>query len=607
MNQQPHAFRREGDTLNRMEIRLDNAPDALSVATLDSIRRLRVRSVQDLQQADYRVRAVLKNPLNDVRESYWLGHHTDEQEADAPLVQYRVRGVSGAGMSGKWVYSNLMTDEGEDILFQLLSDLADTLDWMDDPSIEYMMSKFLEELYKNDWVDRGATPERQYENQERIKQAIEEVVTLFGSHTKAFREIVRAEPKELALLFKVHGVQDLSNHQIKDELFHVFQGYLEDQIDWMSQDEAPQAWGSGGNPFAVLSEVFGLDIVSESAKESWNLFPDDHVHFRFRDIVNLTRDPVVNERFAVGQAEKTLNTFLFSLSVLWALPEDRLSMDLANLVEDVVEMQAEEHQMIIERDGMTDALLSDVLHLVFEQTGQENDLNVDLAAFWLMRMTEQGLRIHVDSERHERVVTGVSEQLSKTETEWNLFNETVMGGLDERIETGTDERVWNLERSVVGFLERVMRESNATPARRESKRAGTREYAQLLAWPRVRTSESIKGKVEDSVRVGFARRKVAVDSATVELIEHTLNHWGMKLIDRESAKVGSKEARFVDYLIGVDSTMDIQTRERKQEANYDFIGRERFKQEEKETQQFSFDELDDRFGLGGIEVGETNI
>lgn len=607
MNHQPRAIRREGDTLNRMEIRLDSAPDALSVATLDSIRRLRVRSVDGLEKADYRVRAVLKKSLDDVRESYWLGHHTAEQEVDAPLVQYRVRGVSDKGMSGKWVYSNLMTEEGEDLLFQLLSDLADTLDWMDDPSIEYMMSKFLEELYKNDWLDRGATPERQYENQERVKQAIEEIVELFGSHTRAFREIVRSEPKELALLFKVHGAKDLSNNQIKDELFHVFQGFLEDQIDWMSQHEAPQAWGEGENPFAVLSEVFGLDVLSESTKESWNLFPEEHVHFRFRDIVNLSRDPVVNERFAVGQAEKTLNTFLFSLSVLWALPEDRLSMDLANLVEDVVEMEKEEHQMIIERDGHTDALLSEVLHLVFEQTGQENDLDVDLASFWLMRMTEEGLRIHVDPDRHERVVTGVNERLKSEQTGWDLFEESLSSGVTEKVTSQTDGREWNLERSVVGFLERVLRESDARPARRESKRAGAREYSQLLAWPRVRTSEAVRGKVDDSVRVGFSRRLVTIDDTTVGLIENTLNKWGLRLIQREQAKVGSEESREVEYSIGVGSTEANQKKDRLQEADFHFNGMERFRQEEQETQQFSFEELDERFGLGGIEIGETNI
>lgn len=607
MKNQSNASRREGDVLNRMEIRLDTAPDALSMVSLDSIRRLRIRRVPALEQGSYRVRAVLSKAEHDVRESYWLGRHEEEREIDAPLVQYRVRGVSSQGASSKWVYSNLMTDEGEDILFQLLSDLADTLDWMDDPSIEYMMNKFLEELYKNDWLDRGATPERQYEMQERVEQAVSEIVTLFGDHTRAFREIVRAEPEELALLFKAYGVQDVNGNQIKDELFQVFYAYLEDQVDWANGDTAPEAYGEGENPFAVLSEVFELKALMEVARESWNMFPEDHVHFRFRDLVNLTRDPVVNEKFAVGRAEKTLNTFLFSLSVLWALPEDRLSMDLANLVEDIVEMQVDEHQMIIERDGATDALLAEVMRLVFEQTGQENDLDVDLTAYWLMRMTEEGLRIHVDTDRHERVTSRIDERVRHKEDERTLFDELIETDVSEQVSLERDGNVWNLERSVVGFLERVLRESGASPTRRERKAAGAREYSQLLAWPRKRTAEQVQAKIGDSVQLGFARRLVAVEEPTIGLIEQTLNRWGLKLLPTENVGIGTEEGRELLYSSSIGSTDRNRTIDRKQETEYAFNGHERFRQEEKEQQQYSFDEIDERYGLGYIQVGSTTI
>lgn len=607
MKNQPRALRREGDTLNRMEIRLNVAPDALSVVSLDSIRRLRVRKVPSLEVGDYRVRAVLSSAEHDVRESYWLGRHGEEREVDAPLVQYRVRGVSSQGSSSKWVYSNLMTDEGEDLLFQLLSDLADTLDWMDDESIDFMMNKFLEELYKSNWIDQGATPERQYLLDERVKQAISEITELFGGHAREFREVVRTEPRELALLFKTYGVSDVSAEKIKDELFQVFYGFLEDQIDWLSEEAAPEAFGSGSNPFAVLSEVFDLQVLSEVARESWNLFPEDHVHFQFRDLVSLSRDPVIHDRFAVGQVEQTLNTFLFSLSVLWALPEDRLSMDLANLVEDIAELQTDEHQVVLEIGGNTNALLSEILQLVFEQAGQENDLDVELASYWLMRMTEEGLRLHVDTERHERVVSGISEQVKKEETEWTIFDEMVSQQVEEAVEFSQDEQEWNVERSVVGFLERVLRESTSGTSKLESKRMRTRDYSQLLAWPRERTAEAVQTKIGDSIKFGFSRRIKSVDDATVGLMEHTLNRWGLKLVTGERTGVMAQENREIQFASSLDSRARNRVFDREQETQLDFVGRDQFKPEEKERQQFSFDEMDDRYGLGNIRLGSTTI
>ncbi|MBA4293915.1 hypothetical protein C0431_13210 [bacterium] len=590
-----------------MEIRLASEPDALSVASLDSVRRLRIHRVFSLDAGAYRVRSVLDPADKGVRESYWLGHHGQEESVEAQLVHYRVRGVSDAGKSSKWVYSNLMTDEGEDILFQLLSDLADTLDWMDDPSIEYMMSKFLDELYKNDWLDKGASPERVLEQQEQVKQAIAEIVELFGEHTKTFREIVRAEPEELAMLFKVYGALDTSANQIKDELFQVFYGYIEDQIDWLDEESSPMAFGSGGNPFAVLSEVFDIQVLQEAAKEAWELFPEDHVHFRFRDLVSLSRDPVVFEKMAIGQTEAVLNTFLFSLSILWALPEDRLSMDLANLVEDISELEGAEHQMILEHDGHTDILLEDILRLVFEQTGQENDLDVPLTAFWLTKMNDAGLRLHVDTGRHERVTSRVNESVSREDETWTLFNEALVGGAEESVDLEASGDVWNLERSVVGFLERVLRESEGHHRRHELKQSTTREYAQLLAWPRIRKSEQVSQKIEDGVNVGFSNRLIAIDNQTLGLLEHTINRWALRLMPSESLQANPKEERELFYATRLDSSNKNRTKDKIHSSDYSFNGHDRFQQEEKERQQYTFDELDERYGLGSIQLGNTTL
>lgn len=605
MKNEPTALRREGDSLNRMEIRLDVAPDALSAVSIDSIRRLRIHKVPALDKGSYRVRSVMKAPQSGVRESYWMANNASEHDIASSLVQYRVRGVSKGGKSSKWVYSNLMTEDGEAILFQLLSDLADTLDWMDDESIEYMMNKFLEDLYKNDWLDRGATPQRRYEVEESMKQGILEVVSMFGEHTKAFRDIVRAEPEELALLFKMYSTGDTNTNHFKDELFTVFYGYLSDQIEWMYDDGSIDTFGEGGNPFAAIHEEFDLKVLAEKVQEAWNLFPKDHVHFQFRDMVTLARDPVVFERFAVGQTERTMNTFLFALSVMWALPEDHLSMDLANLVEDIVSIEADTDHLIIEREGSTQAILEDVMGLVFEQTGQSTDLDVGLTAFWLMKMTESNMRVHVSKDRHERATTGVKETVSKKANERSLFDELFATGVDEDVSTTGSQKVWNLERSVIGLLERTFAEADVRTSRSEKKSSGVREHSQLLSWPRSRKEEVVRQKIGDSVSYGLTRRLVAVEDTTIGLMERTLNKWGEKLITREEKRVGPIERKGVDYRIGRHSTSTNRPFERKLEGDFAFNGRERFEQEEKEQQQFTFDEIDDRFGLGKIQVGTT--
>lgn len=605
MSNEPKALRREGDSLNRMEIRLDAAPDALSTVSIDSIRRLRVHQVPALDGGRYRVRSVLENPEKGVRESYWTAGRSAEMDIMSSLVQYRVRGVSDSGKSSKWVYSNLMTDEGEALLFQLLSDLADTMDWMDDESVEYMMNKFLEELYKNDWLDRGATAERRYEVEEAVKQGIQEIVSLFGEHTKTFRDIVRAEPEELALLFKMYGTSDVNPSNMKDELFAVFYGYLEDQIDWLYTDGQIDAFGEGDNPFAAVSDKFDLKVLAEKAQEAWNLFPEDHVHFHFRDLVSLARDPVVNERFAMGQSERTLNTFLFALSVMWALPEDHLSMDLANLVEDIAVIESETDHLIIEREGATEAILQDVIALVFEQTGQETDLDVQLTTFWLMKMTEAGLRVHVSTERHERATAGVSERINRKGTERSLFDELFATGVDEKLDTKATTAIWNLERGVIGLLERTFAEADIRPTSREKSVAIAREHSQLLAWPRMRSKELVCQKIGESVAYGGTKRRVALDDVSVELMERTLNQWGERLITREAARVGHLERKGIDYSITRSSTSTNRIVDRQANDEYEFVHSDRFKKVDKEAQQYTFDEMDERFGLGMISVGTT--
>lgn len=225
----------------------------------------------------------------------------------------------------------------------------------------------------------------------------------------------------------------------------------------------------------------------------------------------------------------------------------------------------------------------------------------------MMRMTEEGLRIHVDAERHDRVQTRIGERFSRQDTERTLFDEMVETDISETVSVEQDGNVWNLERSVVGFLERVIRESNATFSKRERKGTSAREYAQLLSWPRHRTAEQVKAKIGDSVQVGFARRLIAIDDATVGLIEHTLNRWGLKLMSHEHVGIGTEEGRHLLYSSSVSSAAGMSSLDRKQESDYDFNGRERFRQEEKEQLQHSFDELDDRYGLGKVQVGSTTI
>ncbi|MGF0347597.1 hypothetical protein ACQR3P_28565 [Rhodococcus sp. IEGM1300] len=605
MSNEPKALRREGDSLNRMEIRLDAAPDALSTVSIDSIRRLRVHKVPALDGGRYRVRSVLESAEKGVRESYWTAGHSAEMDIMSSLVQYRVRGVSDSGKSSKWVYSNLMTDEGEALLFQLLSDLADTMDWMDDESVEYMMNKFLEELYKNDWLDRGATAERRYEVEEAVKQGIQEIVSLFGEHTKTFRDIVRTEPEELALLFKMYGTSDVNPSNMKDELFAVFYGYLEDQIDWLYRDGQIDAFGEGGNPFAAVSDQFDLKVLAEKAQEAWNLFPEDHAHFHFRDLVSLARDPVVNERFAMGQSERTLNTFLFALSVMWALPEDHLSMDLANLVEDIAVIESETDHLIIEREGATEAILQDVIALVFEQTGQQTDLDVQLTAFWLMRMTEAGLRVHVSTERHERATAGVSERVRRKDTERSLFDELFATGVDESIGMKATTAIWNLERGVIGLLEHTFAEADIRPATNEKIASAPREHSQLLAWPRLRSEELIRQKIGESVAYGATKRRIALEDVSIELMERTINQWGERLIVRENERIGQVERKGIEYSIARSSTAKNRIVDRKAHESYEFLNRDRFEQVNQERQQYTFDEMDERFGLGRIDVGTT--
>lgn len=426
----PHP--RKTDTLNRIEMDLLDPRMGLSVADEIGVRRYRIKEIEVPKDQLVRVKAVLRFPVDGIEESYFQLAETIDNLKAQPLTQFRMKGVSKQGAASKWTYSNLVTSDGERVIFQLLAELADNMDWLSDKDIEFLLESFANDLYLERIIEQKTGVIRTHDFYETVKQAIKEELVQAVSALKSFREELRMNPQEIAVIYKQFTTQDLKNSRQDDFLETVLTSYLQEKME-LHFAENLQAYGEGDNPFAYIEDLYDFIIQGEFLQEEWSPFADDHVFFRFRDIASLLSDPVVQEIMRVTPSDSFSQSFLFALSTMMDLNEDSLVLDLFQLVDDAYEQLPSTPSILLEQEENKLQLLYEVLALVFEQSDQHLNVNPEIVSHFMHRFRQVDQRLFLTRSETEKVDMARTESIQRKDTMKPKPSETIISHMREGV------------------------------------------------------------------------------------------------------------------------------------------------------------------------------
>lgn len=101
-----------------------------------------------------RIKSVAQENQYGIKETDWVVYDKNVYERKAKsLNQYRVKAFSSNYLESKWVYSELINDKNEEILFSLLTDFLDIALSMQDDDLEYSVELATQDYFTKEIMD----------------------------------------------------------------------------------------------------------------------------------------------------------------------------------------------------------------------------------------------------------------------------------------------------------------------------------------------------------------------------------------------------------------------------------------------------------------------
>ena len=600
----PHP--RKTDTLSRIEMDLLDPHFALSVVDTIGVRRFRVKELPLDRDALVRVKAVLRFPVDGIEESYFQLAERMEGLSVQPLVQFRMRAVSKEGMTSKWNYSNLVTSAGERVIFELLAEIAENIDWLNDKDIEFMLESFADDLYLERVLERQAVPMQDYGFREQMKKAIREQLVQAVDALTEFREAIRFTPHEVASLFKDYVARDTRIGRQDDFLTSVISSYLEDKLSF-DLKEALGAYGEGEAPFAYAQDTFDFILRAEFLQEEWSPFARDHAFFVFRDFASLLSDPVVQEMMQVEKEETFMQTFLYALASMVGLNRDRMVLDLFHLVDDLYEVQPETPAILLEQDEIKIQLLYEVLSLVFEQTDQLLDVNPEIASHLMYRFHQKDQRVILHREEQEGLVQVRKEKIRQASTTKTPVQESTGATSIERIVRQRERRPSWHETQTSTIAERLVQVIT------DWRDWNEKMNLTILDQFEMRPSVDEKRQDEMPIVLGDDAKGVATpfvkagDIATLRLSDRLIKSETMRSLIREVVQRKRRELHEIWLKMNPDTRGARLYLDRGTSQQYDHELYDQFEQGDYEYVQYALGEEYDGQSVGVKTIGEITL
>jgi len=283
----------------------------------------------------FRVKAFLSKPDTGVSESYWLTMKNSYYGGVQAHNQYRMRGVSLEKLKSDWVYSEARDETNHIIIYELLYDLLNIIDYIEDDNIEAFLSLIAKEAYRsvvhkeNVVLLQGVEPDEsvEYNMQDSIasllsgaKRLDESVMTHIKSAFEyvasklqyAFREDFLANKQEFLELMRVYRIYEKIQQRPSDVVSVVLEMFLEEYIDRIVQSSNLEVlFENDENKAIYLEGRYELDVKAELLKAAFAIMPHDSFVFRANGTVKLFTEPVSNEQFDYRAAESVCDTLAF--------------------------------------------------------------------------------------------------------------------------------------------------------------------------------------------------------------------------------------------------------------------------------------------------------
>lgn len=600
-------YQRKTDTFSRIEMDLKDPHFAFSVTDEVGIRRFLTHQVEVIPDRLTRVKAVLRFPQHGVEESYFqLAQSVDEIRKSA-LTQFRMRAFSKSGSHTKWMYSNLVTGEGERVIFELLAEIADNLDWLSDKDLEFLLESFAEDLYLERILERGASPIRNADLQESIKMGMKEELKRAVTGLQSFKETLISNPQEIATIYKLYETNDSRGMRQDDFLQTVIASYLEEKMDFKVDDFGLGAYGEGDEPFAYAQELFDFVVRGEFLKEEWSPFAKDHAFFYFKDVASLLNDPLILEMMKLETQETFIQTFLFALETTMGLSEDHLVLELFNLVEDLYEQGPETPSILIEQDENKIQLLYEVLSLIFRQQDQLLDVNPEIASHLMYRFMMSDQRLLFTRDESEKQHLSVGEVMTRTGTKENNPEEERQLDIKETVDYRGDGRKHLKEDQSLSLGERLERVLTMWEKRKEQVTLHLIDAYKTEETSHLLREEGRKVGMKERLRHRSTKQIIGEDLFAFRLVDRFLRSETLKEILHDKMSRQPLEDRVLLYKMNPLSHKNGFTLERGVQSQLEHEFYDRFIGMEHEFVQYAVGEEYSELSVGEKTLGDITL
>lgn len=417
----------------------------------------------------FRVRARTSMAIDGVVESHWVLQREELGAEVEKLNQYRIRSVSDTHMTTSWIYSNIKTEDNEDILFELIHDLLDLSVQARDSEVDFLMESMLDDLFHALYDDKNVGLVRlMYENED-VGVALKEIVEMISSNLRnAFDENVVSSYSEFSRLLKTYKVMDEFQTTHTDFTTLLIEAFVNDQLDQIVRSTYMEALlESPEEKHALISSAFDFDVKGYMLEKLYDSSVGDMYTIRMTDWVQLLSDPEFYYNFAVDAKEDFYRLFRNFLKDVYGplVCLSEKSVELESWFKDDVELNVNDSVVQYERVFKDTLYIDLILDSIVELLSHDSDnfsaqLLIDLRDIIETPMLERDFEvwIHYNPEGLFEFLLGVYEDFNFREINKKFnYSEGSVVEIEEGIENKDMTTSIKLSESMVAMKEELVK------------------------------------------------------------------------------------------------------------------------------------------------------
>lgn len=447
---------------------VDHNNERLTVQTSRLKEVLTNIAVTDISKERFRIKAVLSEEDQGIKESHWVTQQQLDGTSAKSLNQYRIRGIATEGWQSDWVYSELRDMDNDLIVYNMIYDVLDLMLSVQDDHIEYLMDYIVGDTFQQILKDHAHyaktfeleegqtasmseilsilnTRSAMNPQEELLTQLGEEFMVLAGQLKQSFQEKLMASPEEFTQLLRIYKLMDQYQERKMDFFQLLIENFIEDSYEKIVQNTNIEVLLQNEEEMGIyLTSSYEFDIKTELIAAIYDVAPTDHFVTSINDAVQLISEPVIYEELMYGSTEDVyallrmaLQEIVFPLKVI-----DQHTL----LVESELEDRREEvtRGSIVEFDEIKEdylirnLLLFDVIESVIKTDWEPTrDFDEYFIDYMLKSMNDSRMKLNIDYNLEEvlEVLLDMGESFRLTyKKEFGIVNETAIVGTDESVQ-----------------------------------------------------------------------------------------------------------------------------------------------------------------------------